>query len=1376
MCAVSWSPKGKQIAVGLQSGDIITFSPTETNKPKFVFGKPPSANNQSVIALTWLSNPTIHAIYAPPGELQPDAQQTHIVLSLDMKKNQASDVKLATPYYPSPGIRSPGPFTVVLKNWDPTKFILIIGDSSSSDIGIIGGAGEDMWYNFSLEETSTPSLPLDKDMNDTVLVALELDLTSAEPYHHAGSGEPSELPPPPILYAYASDGTVLGWHIVNSQGQAYPGMASGSAANSFLSVPAMTSSISQNDMQMSSAPITPVSGPTSAFGQQPPSQSAFGQFAQPQPSTSAFDSSATPSAFGQPSTFGQQQQSSLAFGQPSTFGQAVSNGSFQQVSGSPFGANTSSRGFGAFSSAGPAKFGQSVFGASPSPTLPGSPPPPPLAEDSMAADDGPSFDGLSLGDTSQADKSVSAFGSGSIFGNPTMPQNSDPTNETSAGNSSSGFSAIKPATGFGAFANLSSHPSGFGGVGSKDSLTLPETPKPSSAFGKSGFETKPSGPFGQSVFGQSGFGQSSGSVFGKTSFGTVNTTAAVGGGFSAFAASGTSSFTSAASQAKSEQPASGGFSAFTHNGPSSFTSAISQKNEDSKPVWVSDGPTGALGPSRSSPEDDSKSVIGSGPDNGGTINAGSTTIGMMQVKDEPDDTGLPPSPKNTSRVAVPASSESLPADTGPSPFGNADSTTPISSPFKSSAPSSGTGAFGQLKTSSTGFFKPAEGFGAFGSVINKDSPFYNPPKEVGTKPVSVFSNPSTPASTAPKTGSTTPAFGSPSVIGSSKPTFGSTSVLGSTSRSPLGLPVVTPASEPSSGGFGAFSGKSGFAAFAGKSASSFGDLLRGGNEAKDLSKPKIPAVGNPPKHDSTSVFAPEKLEQEKHGQSSQFSAGSTSTSKPSAPGSPTHQINQISSTLVSAQDLAASNSPKLSLTQTTSTPEARTKDQLEEVEPKRQDENSATSSEGFHQTIITSSLASVSATSQSSSFVDVSAPSDEEGSASRPEIPDRPTDSGSDLEDDTQSFLSESFSDESPDDELSDEEAADEDEDQPHSSSVKDSVEHPTDILSPSTPLPRSRSPSKTPKPGPSSLQLSKSPSPPPTSPSPAISSTPARPVRAGSTTPPESPPQETLLASLPKVPPPGSVQSAPPPFSLGLGRPSTRPTRSSPLANAPLSSDVDETSKKAVSSRLESSVIPKPASPKQPFGILGAEQTQKSTSLVDSKAGEPQPKRPRTPPLLSVGTVSTEAAIRSTHSSTSTLPSNALINPSRSLTTPSPPSSSTSVASEPVGSRSPSFLGDRSAAPSPTTPPAPGNISGRPPVPTPSPIPNFFVQKRTISAVPTLSSTATGSLDGTATAPTPPCSGKQDVVVVSASPDPPGMQAECVFLVNELGGSLDEV
>ena len=321
---VSWSPKGKQLALGLQSGSIVTFSPTDTSKTKSYIPKPDSPTSQALISTTWLSNPDFFAIYIPQGPLAPDVEQSHLILSLDAKANTSTEVKLTSPYLPFPGMRPPGSFTAIFRNWDPAKFLIFVGDSTSSDIGLLGctadpsGPHSESWTNFSLEETSTPTVPLDRDMNDTVLLGLSLDLTGTQTYNHkTASGEDSELPPPPVMYAYASDGTLVGWHILNLKGTPYPGMISASAPalatqqSSSIEMQASTEAVIKSPALSSGQPTTQ---PSSVFGQsssltapsafgQPPAPSAFGQNSFGQPSGfGAFSQSGTGGAFGQPSS------------------------------------------------------------------------------------------------------------------------------------------------------------------------------------------------------------------------------------------------------------------------------------------------------------------------------------------------------------------------------------------------------------------------------------------------------------------------------------------------------------------------------------------------------------------------------------------------------------------------------------------------------------------------------------------------------------------------------------------------------------------------------------------------------------------------------------------------------------------------------------------------------------------------------------------------------------------------------------------------------------------------------------------------------------------------------------------------------------------
>ncbi len=327
------------MAIGLQSGEVVTFSPADTSKVKSLVPSPPSLQSFSAISTTWLSNTDFHCIYASPGSLTPESEQAHYILSLDSKANTATDVKLINPYLPYPGLRGPGAFTTVLRNWDPAKFLPFIGDSTSSDIGLIGcttdASGQEVWTNFSLEETSTPTVPLDKDMNDTVLLGLDLDLTGTETYNHkTASGEDAVLPPPPVMYAYASDGTIVGWNLLNLLGSAYPNMVKPVAP------------IAQDSTSMTLEFMTDAQAVTSLPTQAP-----------------IFGNAPTPT-FGQASTTPPFGQSAFSLPPSQTgFGQSAPFGGASPTSSSPFGSQAP-RGSGAFASAGPSSFGQSSFGAS----------------------------------------------------------------------------------------------------------------------------------------------------------------------------------------------------------------------------------------------------------------------------------------------------------------------------------------------------------------------------------------------------------------------------------------------------------------------------------------------------------------------------------------------------------------------------------------------------------------------------------------------------------------------------------------------------------------------------------------------------------------------------------------------------------------------------------------------------------------------------------------------------------------------------------------------------------------------------------------------------------------------------------------------------
>ncbi|KAG2364542.1 hypothetical protein BDR07DRAFT_1401153 [Suillus spraguei] len=1294
---LSWSPKGKQLALGMRSGSIVTYAPTSTSAPKSSIPSPPSASNACVISTTWLSASSFHAIYAQLP-LNPEVEQTHFHVSLDGKTNSAQDLKFSSPYYPSPGLRPPGAFILCLRGWNPAKILLFVGDSTSSDIGVVGCV-EENWSNLSLEETSTPSLPLDKDMNDTVLVGLELDLTSTEPFHHtSASGEGVQLPPSPIMYAYASDGTLAGWHVLNIKGTPYPGMitqSSGAMMESAQTLSAVPTAIMRepsNDMHASPIEPTPSAsastfahtaptfGQSSAFGKQPSfGQSSFGQqlgspFGQTstsnafgQQTTSAFGQSSPTSVFAQPS-FGQSSFGQSSFGQPGpVFGSAAPSASpFAQAGKSAFDTTPTSGGFGAFGTVGPSKFGQTEFGfggaqsIAPSQSTPASAP----AEDSMGADDAPGLGGLSLGGGNPAPQSADLRPS--IFGSAATSQSS-PTSDSAGG----GF--IKPATGFGTLSNSGQQKSPFSAFGGA-STTSAFGGNASSTTSVFGSPTTPTSAFGKSGFGQSGFGQSS---FGTSAFGKP-------------------AFGSATSIAQTPAPSSGGFAAFATSAPSAF-GAITSNTGAQKPVW------------------------------------GSTTNATK-----------PDAPAPTQGINVPRET-SVPRDESRSPSPVAQRNEEAESGFKSSAPAPTTGAFSNLKPSPSSFFSSGFGLGE----PPKDSPFYRPAP--AQPPVSAFALSTSTPSTPPKPTTGAPAFGQSSMPGAvtkspfgtttpnpPAPTFGASSMPGGAFKSPSN-PLQSAFSTPSTGGFSAFAsgGGGGFSAFA-TAPKSFGELLKGtGDEAKEPSKTESVNPETPAKE----VTKAEAVKEEE---------------------TPTRTVT-----------------PPLPVVEEKAQ-EAKGTDKALPHEP---------------------SLESISS-STASSFVDVSAEDAAEGDA---DSTVEESDEDGELEDDTKSFISDDESEESEESELPDEQ--DEEEGEPEEEreeleeeweeQVKQQEEHREEtkegdthqeerevqvqegdlepVVPPSIPSPAARSRSTTPKAELPAITLSTSPSPPPRK---------ISPIRDQSTTPPGSPVPEPQRATPPVVSPlPKPPASSP--FAITPRTTGTRPVKSSPLANAPLTGDVEAPSFSPQVKSAPPTIVPHPASPRPQFGSWVPPVKQDAES--DSS-------RPRTPPVLFGHNASAPALTALPMPPAFTLP------PKPSLTTTPPVSPS--IFSAPVTAPSSVFAPavtplsifgaaapaqSRTPTPPVFTPPPAGFFGFPKPSESPSPAsPAIFgTPVKTSETLPALTPPPSGVFSGfkpPAAVPAIPIPLSPGPVVPSPSISPPappieqGMQSECSFMVSRLTWELDNL
>ena len=423
--SVSWSARGKQLVLGVKTGEIIQFTPE--GDVKAVLPPPESDRPLYVEDVQWLENHVFLVTYntcSSTPEPEPIHENEVYVLYRDAKSNSLTFA--AFPYDVSPpfgdrtrwGYR----YTCMLRDWSPMKHFVFMTCSASTDVGVLGF--KDGWKALVLEETSRPVLPFlsGDDFRDSSPMALALDLTAEDPVPDPNAAEKGEdpsatLPATPILYIYTNDGVLLGYHVIYTEtDKPYPGMITGQGAISH----------SPNASTNVSASIPPAFA-ESVHGSTTPNRTpTFG-------STSAFGAVSQP-AFGSTSAFGQQ----------SSFGSAFSNGS----PFSKFGAS------GATAFGGGNALGQNQMPASGQSTQPPSGPAPGQSSE-------PAFGSTSA--FGQLQKPT--FGAASTFARAQKP--------ITGSNSAFGqFSQQGTASGLGptAFSALSNKQNAFGSVSSQGSV------------------------------------------------------------------------------------------------------------------------------------------------------------------------------------------------------------------------------------------------------------------------------------------------------------------------------------------------------------------------------------------------------------------------------------------------------------------------------------------------------------------------------------------------------------------------------------------------------------------------------------------------------------------------------------------------------------------------------------------------------------------------------------------------------------------------------------------------------------------------------------------------------------------------------------------
>ena len=259
---VSWSPKGKHLAIGLQTGDILTFA--LNNKSTLSKHIPPAAEGR-LIGLNWLSpGHSFRLTYAP--QIENEGEPVHQIVSLDIQSNNLTVFNATHPFTMSD--RYQETHALILPHWDEDsasehKSLVVVGDRASVDLEILGGQNG-QWHQQSQENPI--SLPLDRQTGETTLMVFDVDLTDLRVQT-------------PILYAYLTDGSLQAWYLEHSK--PYPSMVSTGmniqASNASQDV-VMDDKVAANalsEMQQTSQPIIHESLQSFAMPSDPSSHVSF---------------------------------------------------------------------------------------------------------------------------------------------------------------------------------------------------------------------------------------------------------------------------------------------------------------------------------------------------------------------------------------------------------------------------------------------------------------------------------------------------------------------------------------------------------------------------------------------------------------------------------------------------------------------------------------------------------------------------------------------------------------------------------------------------------------------------------------------------------------------------------------------------------------------------------------------------------------------------------------------------------------------------------------------------------------------------------------------------------------------------------------------
>ncbi|CAJ0905889.1 2993_t:CDS:2 [Entrophospora sp. SA101] len=209
--ALCWSPKGKQLVCGTQTGKLMQHLPEGIVKSSIQPPKQLIQPSYYVQNILWLDTPTFIVAYFPVVQDENSDLENYIVFCDSKKKTVYQHIKDLCPY--STDERNPNLYMETIRNWGPrSKNLVICANANSINVHVITCDESNEWLYWYLPEGSDASLPLGDDDNDTLPIGMAIDFTDTDTWiTQTPSEDRVEIPSVPIVYILNNASDILAY-------------------------------------------------------------------------------------------------------------------------------------------------------------------------------------------------------------------------------------------------------------------------------------------------------------------------------------------------------------------------------------------------------------------------------------------------------------------------------------------------------------------------------------------------------------------------------------------------------------------------------------------------------------------------------------------------------------------------------------------------------------------------------------------------------------------------------------------------------------------------------------------------------------------------------------------------------------------------------------------------------------------------------------------------------------------------------------------------------------------------------------------------------------------------------------------------------------